>query len=213
MNGVTVYINSWDNYAKYWPPMYHSLKKYWPDCPWNQIVISNRKESDYFDTITTGESTNWSEMTRRALDKIETPVILFMCEDYWLTESVLTQPIIQYAKLIENKHVDHIRLIPSGEIKGNFSIDERLAIFNDNAMYRTSLNAGLWRVDTFKNLLRERETIWEFETQASIRSRGNDRFLCVKKFECMKYITDDAVEKGILTKAGQTWLDKEGLVL
>ena len=139
-----------------------------------------------------------------------------MLDDFWLTGPVNTIVLKNLSDIILNKKADRIHLT-------NF-LDEKKTIITNNisnllngytakSRYRTSLQAGLWRVSTFQELLKDGETPWEFETKGSIRSQNTKHiFLNVKKHGYIPYITrPGACDCGKWTEAAKEYVIKENI--
>ncbi len=190
-NKVTIVVGSVDKYSQAWPAFKHGFKKYWPDCPWEVVAITNFKDFPVGRTIKIGEDKSWADSVRKGMEQIDSDVILWMMEDYWLTGPVNTEYMLKYAKLLLEDKIDHIRLLPPApgldvgapitpdlECKHPYCAGSDLWVFQDDAEYRASLACSLWRKDVFLKFLKEGTTPWEFEHNAGIMSRGNDRHLC-----------------------------------
>jgi len=155
-------------------------------------------------------------MHRLALSQLTTPVFLLLLEDFWLTHTVDTKSILEFADLVLCGDVDKVGLrAGSHTCKGTYEKDSRLDILADASIYRTALQAGLWNVRTFQALLKGTETPWDFETKGSIRSQQMpDRFLNVKEPAYIKYlIAPGALRRGRWTRGAKEYAAKEGLTI
>jgi len=211
---VTVFVSTHDRYRIAWKPFCHAMQKYWPDCPWPTRFLTNGLESPCGTALKVGEDTNWTEMQRRGLGQIQTDIILFMCEDYWLTETVDTGVLIELADIIVSGEADRILLRRGSHTsKGTFRPDPRLNIFADYSVYRTALQAGLWRVSTFLSLLEDGESAWDFEIKGSIRSQDIPAiFLNVKGPDYIHIVPPKgAIKLGKWIEAAKKYVAREGL--
>lgn len=215
-NNTTILISSCDKYKATWKPCCYSLKKYWPDCPWPIKFITNTLDAPCYNTLKMGESNNWSTMQYKALQLISTEIVLFMLDDFWLTDLVNTAVLKVLSNIILNKKADRIHLTNSSDEKKTISTNSIHNLLNGytiNSRYRTSLQAGLWRVSTFQELLKNGETPWDFETKGSNRSQNSKFiFLNVKKHGYIPYITrPGACKGGKWTKAAKDYVIKENI--
>jgi len=179
---VTILVYAWDPYEPAWPVFCHGLNKYWPDCPYPLVFITNELEPPCGMAIKVGCVNNFYQKINIALERVETPFILFMHEDYWIKSSVCTENIIDYVMLLTQGIAEYIRLIPVPPPDRDFPHDNRLGIINTTSEYRISFMASLWRVSTLQSLLDPTLTLWEHEKYGTRLSASyGDRFLSVKK--------------------------------
>jgi hypothetical protein len=79
---------------------------YWPDCPFPIVLNTETKDYQYqmlditCSKVSAGDATRigWSECLLRALDKIQTPYILYLQEDYFLESPVMEDRILELLK-------------------------------------------------------------------------------------------------------------------
>ena len=213
---VSVFISSCDAYQSCWAPFCHGLKKYWPDCPWPIYFVTNFLEPPCGWTLKVGKEQDWTATQRMALRQISSDVILFMLDDFWLTDRVDTKSLVEFADLILEGKADKIHLTNFSDERKTVvpsDIDKRLNGYASNSKYRTALQGGLWRVGVFKSLMRDGESPWEFETKGSARSQKTPyTFLNIKEHLYLRYTTrPGAVEKGQWTQMAIDYAEREGL--
>ncbi|MEP7272581.1 MAG: hypothetical protein ABI882_13840 [Acidobacteriota bacterium] len=183
MNRVSILVSSCDRLSDCWMPFFHGLRKYWPTCPYPVFFISNTRGfiHEGFTSIKTGEDLGWSRNLLLALDQVETPYLLYLQEDYWISERVNGAAIADYVALMEENNLSYVRLVALPPPDGDFDGDDRLGIIGDTDGYRASLQASLWRKDVLRTLIDPNETPWEFEWNGTERSRKyRGTFLSVK---------------------------------
>lgn len=217
MDDVKVLISSCDKYSGVWSPCCHGLKKYWPDRTWPIVFMSNYKEPPCGEPYKVGQDVNWSDNLLLVPESIETSIVLFMTEDIWLTELVDTRKLQEYAEILMHDEAGHIRLFPPKKIYSIGDFGDDLYVFSDEEPYRVSTNAGLWRLDTMRRLLRSGESIWQFERRGSPRSQ-DEVMMCVKEFTAFQYVNrsyggwgHEPVWRGKWTGAARKYAEREGL--
>lgn len=218
---VTIIISSCDGYANVWTPLCYSFRKYWPDCPWPIQFITNFLDAPCGKSLKLGEDTNWSDMMRRALGALESPVVLFMTEDCWLSRKVNTGALLDFAQLIRSGRANYIRLSKASpsRVRCAFGANRRLVMLGNDVLQRTSLQPALWRVSTFLSLLMDGETPWVFEGRAPHRSRGISGFLTLAQgqhvFPYVSHVDPDwkigPVCKGRWTTTAKAYAKREHL--
>lgn len=150
------------------------------------------------------------------LSRVKTKYILYLQEDYFLTNRVneeLLSQMLQYmreqqAAYLEvsafNKEVQQIKL-------SNVSSDiNNVHEFAKHSPYRTSLQAGIWDKDALQWLIKPGETAVDFELASSKRSEGMQTLFLVHtdpNSDPIKYI--NAVIGGLLLQSAVDYLRTE----
>ncbi len=222
MNRVTFLVSSFDDFADCWPPFLHGLRRYWPACPYPVAFITNYLDVPATEAraIKVGVDRGWSANTLLALERIDSPYILYTHEDFWISRTVDTAAIEAYVSLLDSGSVDYIRLYPCPPPNTPFPSDSRLGSLAPGAAYRTSLQMALWRRSVLTSLIREGETPWQFEVLGTERSRSfGERFLSVRPHwtpqgeryhHGIDYVCT-AVNKGRWSRAARRYARQEGL--
>lgn len=127
------------------------------------------------------ERMTWSQCLLTALDQIETPLVLYFQEDYFIHQRVRAELIETSAQyMLDHAEVKHIALTRHGSIGPHKPYNVGwLQEIRQKARYRVSTQAALWRVDALKSYLRPEENGWMFEIYGTWRAhRRDDCFLC-----------------------------------
>ena len=179
----SILINSSDGFEDCWQPFFVLFNKYWPDCDAPILLNTERKNwaieelsvrcTQVALRLTKMKRLTWSECLMAALDQVETPLVLYLQEDYFLEQSVDVSLVKDMANLmISDPSVKHIGLTHFGSC-GPFSpaSDPRLWKISPKSKYLISTQAGLWKVDTLKAYIRAWENGWMFEIFGTRRAR------------------------------------------
>jgi hypothetical protein len=193
MNQLTILINTSDSFEDCWDPFFKLFHKYWPNCK-IPILLNTEKKIYHFPEINIKSSQvnlnfdrrlTWSECLIEALKKIETPLVLYMQEDYFIENFVQVDLINDFSDLMyKNKEIKYIGLTNFGNRPPFFDYhkDKRLMEVSRLSNYRVSTQAGIWNKDTLVSLLREKENGWMFEIFGTIRAKNRaDLFLTVNR--------------------------------
>jgi hypothetical protein len=177
-------VSSCDAFEDLWHPFFTLLFRYWPDCPFPVILVSNFRE--YRDprvkTISIGKDKNWSTGFARALRRIESSKVIVLLEDYLLTRTVNTGRILQLIDYMNRRRAACLRLCPSPEPNVACSDNAYVGEISPGAPYRLSLQAAIWDRRALLRLLRWGESPWELELLGSRRTDSvKAPFLSVKK--------------------------------
>ncbi|PUE29121.1 hypothetical protein B9Z39_03340 [Limnohabitans sp. JirII-29] len=185
----TILVNSSDGFTDCWGPFFKLLQRYWPGC--QSRILLNTETHDYqhpelpvVATKVQGDSPRrltWSECLSAALDQVQTPLILYFQEDYFIRRAVQAGKVeAALEHMLAHPEVKHIALTGIGS-QPPFEpyVDTRFQKIRRRARYRISTQAALWRVETLKSYLVAEENGWMFEIYGTWRARKRDElFLC-----------------------------------
>lgn len=185
-------VNTCDAYDDCWSPFFTLFDRYWPDCAVR--VVLNTERAKYEDPAKRIESLQvqapgesrlpWGECMLRCLRSVDTPVILYLQEDYFLDGRVDTSRLDALVRqMLADPTIGQIGLTSFGA-SGPFlpTKDAGLWEVAPRSRYRTSLQAALWRTELFRSYVRSNENGWMFEIFGTRRSwRRSDLFLTINR--------------------------------
>lgn len=219
----TVLVNTSDGYRDCWDPFFTLFARYWPDC--TARVLLNTELARYEGGARPVESAcvqdgmdrrrTWGECMIRGLGMIDTPLVLYLQEDYFLESRVDTPRLNGLARMmLEDPKVAQIGLTPFGAY-GPFrpTSDPSLWEVDRKSRYRTSLQAALWRVDAMRSFVRPEENGWMFEIYGTRRSRRrSDLFLTTNRDrEPVFPYSNAGIVKGKWDVRMPAFFDREGV--
>jgi len=106
------------------------------------------------------------------LQFIDTDIVLYMQEDYFLSAKVDNKYVEFFLDMMtENKNIPCIQLSNGGIPAVSKSSYELLFASDPNFFSYVSCQASLWRKETLLSLIREHETAWNFEWWGSKRAK------------------------------------------
>lgn len=191
VNAFTLVVNSCDRFEDCWFPFFRLLQTHWPDLSESILLITQRKSYEHpgmaVQAARVGDNAEemeptWSTCLLRALEMVETPLVLYVQEDYFLNRPVDGRTVKEFASMmLSDANVKHIGLTHFGS-QGPFADteDPRLKEIGSRARYRIATQAGLWRTETLRSYLRPEENGWMFEIYGTRRAwRRSERFLTV----------------------------------
>ena len=175
-------VSSCDSYNDLWPSFFKLLASYWPERSLNAYLLSESfvREVPGVERILTGHGLTWSRMLLNALESLEESVVILVLDDFFLRRRVDGDALLDLVGYVESGDFDMIRLNPRPGGNG-ISVRNNLRLIQDNANYRVSTQAAIWKKSVLIELLLESESPWEFEINGTKRSRGKFRFACVEK--------------------------------
>ena len=168
---VAIFVPSCDAYSDLWRPFFTLLWKHWPDCPYKIYLGSNQVEYDdpRVETVKSDKGLVWADCCLDYLTQIPEPTILFWLEDFFLRSPVDTLRIITAYRDFLRLEASVFRLVkrpgPDHLLSGKY-----YGRLEPGAAYRISTQAAYWRKDFLMKMIREGESIWQFEINGSRRS-------------------------------------------
>jgi hypothetical protein len=172
---ISVVVSSCDRFYDAWRPFAFFFRKYWPDCPFPVYLVVNelRVRSTWLRAIRVGPDEGWATTMQRALADIDTPYILYLQEDYFLTAPVRAEQLTSDIAHAIEQNAASFCFYDLSLLEPEFGNQpERFGAVPDDSLGRTRLQATLWKRDAFTSLLRRGETAWNMEARGSERTRG-----------------------------------------
>ena len=190
----TVLVCSCDKYHDVEKPFIALWRKFWPDCPLETVLLSETLSSDGFDrAILTGRGKTWCEMLAEALEKIESPYVLMLMNDYFLNAPVDTTAFLR--RLDEARRFDaaSLRLNPMPPGRKAWDGSDLLEM-PKNVGYCVTCQTSIWNKTFLLGLARRNKSAWEFERYGSFMVDDEKRPLLVTPTKEFPFV--DAVHKG-----------------
>jgi len=170
----SVLVPSCDAYSDLWRPFFTMFWRHWPDCPFPVYLGCNEKTFSHtgVEIIHANHGTNWTNRVRQQLTAVPTPYVLLMLEDFFLRKPVSTQDVIRHLSTLVEVEGHMLRLVRRPAPVGSPSQHANTAVIEVGEPYRVSTQAAIWNKATLLALMRDHESIWDFETEGTRRS-GN----------------------------------------
>ncbi len=168
---VSVLILSCDKYADLWQPFLSLFWQNWPDCPYTVYLGANERSYNdpRINMIHVGDDSNWSTGLIKMLNRIETDYVLITLEDFFLRTPVNTDNVRKALDFLIQSKGHTVKLIPNPKPLKNIR-NVPFGEFEIKQSYRVNLQAAIWRTSTLRQLLRNGESAWEFEVNATKRA-------------------------------------------
>ena len=181
----SIIVMSCDPYADIWPYFAQCWDRFWPDCPFETFLISEQKEFNHpsIGNIRIGRPVGWSEMLLTVLEKVKTPYIIYLQEDYLLKGPTNMERLIKLLSFFKENQAGYLRLLPWPKPQASISTSTEAIKLGSEEAYRTSLQAAVWDVKTLNKLLIKEESGWDFETKGNERSKNLEKDFYSVTFE------------------------------
>lgn len=168
----SILIPSCDAYADLWEPFFTLFFKFWPDCPFKIFLGSNTLS--YNDARVTvlysNHGKNWTNRTKEHLEMIETEYVLLCLEDFFMQSPISTPKILSAFDVLKLVNGIVMRLTPRPAPDKRLKQYLEIGLIDSGAPFRVSTQTAIWKRESMISLMREGESIWEFEDRGSRRS-------------------------------------------
>lgn len=205
-----VLVTSCDGYRDVVGPFAALWKKFWPDCPFETVLVTETVAAEGFDrVILTGTGKNWCQMLVEALDQISTPYVMLLMNDYYLEAPVETANILRRLEQAKTHDAANLRLNPNPPGRSPFAPAGDLLEFPKNVAYCVTCQTGIWNRGYLRGLAARNRSAWEFERLGSFMLAGEERPLLVTPTKEFPFL--DAVHKGYWEPEGVRVMKENGI--
>lgn len=208
-NKYSLLINTCDKFEDCWIPFFKLFSIYWPDYKGKIYLNTEYKDFSYqglniictkvceVNNVPKNKRATWSECLHWALEQINTDIVLYLQEDYFLKDKVKNDIVENYVSLmLENKNIACIHLTDQAVETSGKSEFQNLDKVSTKQRYRVSCQAALWRKQELFDIIRVKEDAWQFEEFGSMRSTllnrnylvVNANYVKLNEFEIIPYV-------------------------
>ncbi len=179
---VSVLVLSCDKYEDAWIPCAKSISKYWNDCPYKVILLTESKSAPAdtrFDETINVETSIWSSGLHEGLSRIKDDFVIIMMEDQWPIKNINQRAVDEAVRfMFQNPDVAAIYFEPSplkGGTKEVKRINDRFNEIVFGSPYRLSCAPAVFRKSFLLMVTDVAESPWDFERLRSY-DRRTERF-------------------------------------
>ena len=210
----TILVCSCDKYADLLEPFAALWRKYWSDCPFETVLVTETKPEQalcFNRVVACGKGGNWCSRLVEALETISTPYVLMLCDDYYLASPVDTEGVLRRLGQAKSCDAANMRLVPNPVpgLRNSMPAEGGLFEYRKNTAYCISTLAGIWNCEFLRGLARGKSSIWEFERYGSFEVGDERRPLLVTPTKEFPFL--DAVHKGHWEEFGVKCLADNGI--
>jgi hypothetical protein len=169
-----VLVPSCDAYADLWRPFWTLFWRHWPECPFPAYLGSDGAlfHDPRVTTLPTSGGRLWTKCVREQLRSIDATYVLVMLDDFFMRSRVNASDVTACLDAADALGASMIRLVPRPGPDVPVDGYPNLGRILPGAPYCVSTQGAIWRREALLDLLREDESIWEFEMRGSERSAG-----------------------------------------
>lgn len=161
---IAFLIVSCDKYSDLWKPMFHTLFKYWPDCPYKIYLASNTKIFNHpkVSNISFGEDKDYSTNLISILAQVEEERLIYWFDDVLLTKKVDTNFVQNIINEAVTSDLDHLKLsVDSPLYYGNRS--EIFGPIKKGVKYRSAIGMALYKKSKLIEMIVPGESAWQLD--------------------------------------------------
>lgn len=218
---AAIVIISCDAFSDCWDPIFFSFEKFWPDCPYPIYLVNNfsKINNNKVNVINVGEDKGFASNLKSALSTLNYDYVFYFQDDYFLSQKVNTQFIVDHLSYCINNDVDFLKIHKNDYmIRDKFQIADTDYCINPLDMrYSVNTSIAIWKKKTLELCCIDGYSGWEWERATiSIIKNLNISFnsqILHSSVMITKGITTlpgGAVAKGKWTLSGKDFLLKYG---
>jgi hypothetical protein len=202
----TILIGTCDKYSFLWKNFTTLFKKYWDhNIKVDKYFLSETITADIegFNTFTPGV-VPYSDCIKYALDRISTPYVLWMQDDYFLRKMITIEQFNQYFEYIEKYNVDRFTPNRYTPHTVHYTFDGKIDNYprmSQNSNYTISMQASIWNKNFLQKCLIQQgtENPWQFEVDGSTRLNNTSQHCILYELSHDQWY-QEAMRKGTFTK-------------
>lgn len=179
-NDLSILVLSCDGYSDIWDNFFDLKEKYWPDCPFATYLVSEsvNYERTGVHMILAGNG-NWSSRYKFAVEQVRTPYICPFFEDFFISDIVDNERILDILQYMKDNEVDFINMDDGFRNILNQQdlriMDKSLAVIPPHLAYGVDTAASIWRRSYLLETLGDGDySAWQFELDRCIQAKTED---------------------------------------
>jgi len=189
-SNTAIIVAARDSYSDTWDAFFTLFFKYWPDCPYPVYLFSEKKifpDHRVLPLIIENDPSEswgkqWEGRIRKAILQMNVEHFIVLHTDYFLSQKIDTDRILELEKILRQPDIGYIRLTPVPPPKLPYAPDKRLGIISKTDRYSISLQATFWKKNIFEYFLVPHLNPGEYEIEGSKTSFNvPELFLSSKK--------------------------------
>ena len=217
---VAVLICSCDYYSDCWEPIMCSFRKYWPDCEYDVLIVSNHKDVTVqgAKVILVGDHKGWASDTLKAVTLTDYDYYIYFQEDYWLNKRVDNEAIKAHVQHCFDTGVEYLKIEPDRPKCDQYRIGDTDYCKNPlDKKYTINSAVAIWARGLFPKVCVPGYTGWDFEYKIIGYLKENNIVVnsevlhsSVIRSKGITMIPANGIQRGKWTPAGVEFLKENG---
>jgi len=188
-NNFSILVNTTDSFEDCWEPFFKLFSIFWPSYE-GKINLNTESKVFNYNGLNIHSIRNqmnkgtWSECLYSALKHIESNIILYLQDDYFINNNVNYVLINQLSYLLIKNKIGCIQLTPFAST-GPFKKSNYYGLlkYDKKSSYKISTQASLWNKELLLKYIRKHENAWQFEIYGTKRAWRNKEEIYIYNFE------------------------------
>lgn len=132
--------------------------KFWNDCSLSTVVATQTENKDLYSNdiyfVSTGENTSWGERMRVAVQKIQTPYILFLCDDFFISRKIDNEKFNSILEWLVERKIKFCRFFPPAFNNNSVVLDlGKISPIPKSIPYGINIGGGIYSRDYLIDLI------------------------------------------------------------
>lgn len=170
LSDVSILVVGFDGYIDVWNIFFSLLEKYWPQRPKTYLATSElNPEYHNVTVIPAGPDSEWSKRAYNALQHIDTPYVILMLEDFFITNHVDNKTLNESIDIIKENDIKYYQIQSPNYSRDKklgtaFKDNESIRVIPKNKSYVLNLQTVIWDKEFLKSVIgQDNYNAWLFE--------------------------------------------------
>ncbi len=167
-------VSSCDAYSDLWTPYFTLLDRYWKNCPYK--VYLGTGDGTFADpkitVLHSDGGRDWSKCMLDYLAAIPDDYVIVVLDDFFLRKPVRQDEIEHCLRFARDHQATQVRLMPRPGPTDKIPSEKLIGACRVGSPFRASTQGAIWDRRKLAALLRQGESIWEFELHGNTRANA-----------------------------------------
>ena len=148
---MSLLIIAYDGYSDLWNDCIRLLHNYWPDCPFDIMLVNNTLpvELENVAVYHAGHDAEWSKKVQIGLENCKTDYVCLLLEDFLFGDYVKNELVFNLLDLIEENNIDYVKLVDMNSVlkphNKHLKANKKIQFIRYCDDYGISLQPSIWK--------------------------------------------------------------------
>lgn len=172
---ATILVNSCDSYSDVRDLFFKALQEYWPDNPFPVIINTESNPMLGYNEDEKAQKA-WGERLVSILNKIETPYVIMLFDDFVLEDTVDQAKVDAALNILENDSKSSVFYLNAACVKSHKDEPEKdYRLLKDNVDYRLNSVPSIWKRLELLEFTKPIDNPWSWEVFGSYRTYNKNK--------------------------------------